>query len=307
MESTYGLWLAYLRDSGGGEPDKPWAALASDDAINGFVARLQATCKPATVHEYVKRLLAVYQVVAPAHDWSRLAALVRHLTPPPPDPTRRMEDVRHPAELLACAEHLMQQADSQVAANPRMVHRAAVQYRDGLILAVLVFAAIRRGSLLALALGDTLLETADGYMIMLRSEHTKAARPEKIPVHRWLAGWITRYLSFYRPALLGDRETPELWISGRGTPISPAGVWLAIGTRTEAELGVWINPHFVRHCIATSTAIERPQDIGNLPTVLQHRGFRVTEQHYILADKLAALDSYHDVLDAERTALADAR
>ena len=66
-----------------------------------------------------------------------------------------------------------------------------------------------------------------------------------------------------------------------------------------------INPHFIRHCIATSMTIMRPQDIGNLPAVLQHRDFRVTERHYVLANKLAAFESYHDVLEAERAASAE--
>ncbi len=304
MESVYGLWLAHLRDRDGLDPNMPPAERASHAAIDAFVARLCECCKPGTVHVYMQRLLAVHRAVAPTHDWSALAALVRRLAPPPPDPTRRLKDVRHPAELLAFAEHLMEQADSLVAANPLGARDAAVLYRDGLMLAVLVFAAIRRGSLLALVLGDTLLETEDGYLIMLRGEHTKAGRPETIPVHRWLAGWIRRYLSYYRPALLNGHETQALWISQRGAPISPSGVWSAVSMRTEVGLGVHINPHFVRHCIATSTTIERPRDIGNLPAVLQHRDFRVTERHYILASRLAAFDRYHDALTAERASLA---
>ena len=251
------------------------------------------------MHTYLQRLLLALRILAPGEPWSALASLVRRLTPPPPDPTRRLEDVRHPAELLALAEYLMTDVQQTVAAEGRR-HHAAILYRDGLILAILALSALRRRSLLHLALGTTLLSTDDSYTIVLAPEHTKARRSETIPLHPTLTEWIDRYLTRYRPVLLHDRDTPALWIAHDGQPLDENGVWHAVRRHTVKYLGVPINPHFIRHCIGTTAAVEDPDRIGDLPAILQHRGFRVSERHYILAEQLAGRSKYQSAITAER-------
>ena len=255
FERAYGLWLRYLSDRGVLDLIKGPGAAAINEHVDGYVAWLQGHRKPATVHTYLQRLLSALRILASADDWSALANLVRRLTPPPPDPTRRLADVRHPAEFLALAEHLMAKAEEDAVAG-RNPHHAAIPYRDGLMLAVLVFAALRRGSLLHLALGTTIRQTDQGFIIVLGPEHTKGCRPEAIPLHHTLTEWIECYLTHHRPLLLRGRMTPDLWIAEDGRSLQANGVWCAVGRRTETHFGVWINPHFIRHCIGTTVAVE---------------------------------------------------
>ena len=304
FERAYGLWLRYLTDRGVLDLVTGPGAGAINEHVDGFVAWLQGHCKPATVHTYLQRLLLAQRILAPADDWSALANLARRLTPPPPDPTRRLADVRHPAEFLALAEHLMATAEEDAVAG-RNPHHAAILYRDGLILAVLVFAALRRGSLLHLALGTTLHQTDQGFLIVLGPEHTKGRRPEAIPLHHTLTEWMECYLTYHRPLLVRGRMTPALWIAQDGKPLQENGVWHAVGRHTETHLGVRINPHFIRHCIGTTVTVEHPDAISGLPAVLQHRCFRVTERHYILARQLEARTKYGNALNSERARLRD--
>src|SRR6185312_12202394 len=104
---------------------------------------------------YMLRLLDVLRRMAPTYDWSQLAAFVRRLAPEPPDPSDKLDKIVHPAVLLALAEQLID-AGNEAAGRPQALtgKRAAVLYRDGLMLAVLVFSAMRRRSLLSLALDE---------------------------------------------------------------------------------------------------------------------------------------------------------
>ena len=148
----------------------------------------------------------------------------------------------------------------------RSPHHAAILYRDGLMLAVLVLAALRRGSLLHLTLGTTLRETDQGFLIVLGPEHTKGRRPEAIPLHHTLTEWMECYLTYHRPLLLRGRMTQALWIAQDGKPLQENGVWHAVGRRTTRSISVYrINPHFIRHCIGTTVAVEHPDAISGLP------------------------------------------
>ena len=304
LERAYGLWLRYLIDRSVLDLIKGPGAAAINEYVDGYVAWLQGHCKPATVHTYLQRLLSALRILAPADDWSALANLVRRLTPPPPDPTRRLADVRHPAEFLALAEHLMAKAEEDAVAG-RNPHHAAILYRDGLMLAVLVFAALRRGSLLHLALGTTLHQTDEGFLIVLGPEHTKGRRPEAIPLHHTLTEGMECYLTYHRPLLLRERMTPALWIAQDGKPLQENGVWHAVGRHTETHLGVQdqsaLHPPLHRHDCRRGASRRHQRS----PRSIQHRCFRVTERHYILAKQLQARTKYGNALNSERARLRD--
>jgi len=164
---------------------------------------------------------------------------------------------------------------------------------------------LRRRSLLALAIDDTLLATPEGFVIVLREEYTKAQRTEPIPVHSELAAWLKRYIADYRPVLARGTTQSALWLSQEARPLSNNGCWSAISSRTKAALNVAIGPHFIRHCVASSTVIDHPERVHELSAVLQHRDFRVTERHYVLASQLQAVERYQQAVEQERRSLAD--
>ena len=241
---------------------------ASDNRLQGYAEELETGgCSSTSQHTYLQRLLVALQLVAPDRDWSSLAQFVRDMTPRQGDATDRLADVRHPAELLALAEQLMTEAENLDKSGKSPSRGAAGLFRDGLMLAVLCLTVLRRRSVLALALGDTLVETSSGYLILLRGEHTKSDRPELVPVHPELAAWLRRYLDHYRPVLTRGATDTAVWISERGRPLGGTGCWHAISHRTEAGLGVRIGPHFIRHCVATSTVLEQPERIDEIPGI----------------------------------------
>jgi integrase/recombinase XerD len=303
--ATYGIWLAYLREQSALDPAASPAGRITPVMVEGFLDLVAATCAASTVHTYATRLLGIARKMAPEADWDWLREVVCALAPEPPDPTAKLNKVRPPAILLALAEHLMTEADTAPAGRGHGVLQA-VQYRDGLMLAILVLAVIRRRSLLSLKHETSFTSTGTGYLMTLTAKDTKAGRPELIPFDAWFIPWIDRYVTVHRKALLRPgQDEAAMWISERGRPLGPTGTWMAISKRTEEFLGVRINPHFIRTCVATWQTIEHPERINELPALLQHKDFRVTERHYALADRLIAGRKYHQALEDERRELED--
>ena len=156
----------------------------------------------------------------PASDWAWLKEMVRELTPPPPDPAQDLGKIRSPAELLDLAGRLMEEGEAMAAAPQADTGRmGAVRFRDGLMLAVLVYAIIRRRSLLSLDVNDAIIKTDDGYTLTLQRKDTKARRPELIPLPSCLSPAIERYCEKHRLSLLAGHDFDALWISVRGTPL----------------------------------------------------------------------------------------
>jgi integrase/recombinase XerD len=81
----------------------------------------------------------------------------------------------------------------------------------------------------------------------------------------------------------------------------------AIIRRTQAALGVPINPHLFRDCAATTLAIEDPAHVGAAATILGHTSSHTTHKHYIQANTLAASRRHLDAVAARRRRAAKHR
>lgn len=302
-EFCYGLWLRFLSDNHElDNTDEPVARITVEH-VHRFITCVSDRCSATTVHTYTQRLFNIARRLGPGLDWGWFGALVNRLAPPPPDGTAKLTLVRDPAHLLALADDLMERGDGLASApRVRTGRDGAVLYRDGLMLAVLVFAVVRRSSLLALAPEDTLQRHGDEYMIMLGAGDTKAKRPEVIPLPAELTPAIERYERMHRPLLLDGEDHAAFWISKTRGPLCGNGVWAAVCRHTEEAFGVRIGPHFIRKCVATSHTIRHPELIGTLPVLLQHRDIRVTERHYMLARNLLAHERHQSAVAAERKA-----
>jgi site-specific recombinase XerC len=301
--ATYGLWLGYLRHVGGLDPQVAPAERITQDRIAGFLELVATDCSVSTTHTYCTRLLGIARRMDSANNWAWLHEIVLGLAPLPPDPAQDLGRIRSPAQLLDLAGRLMEEGEAMAAAPQADTGRmGAVRFRDGLMLAVLVYAIIRRRSLLSLNVDDAIIKTDDGYMLTLQRKDTKARRPELIPLPSCLSPAIERYCDKHRLALLANHDFDALWISVRGTPLGGKAVWGQISKHTEAEFGVHITPHFIRNCVATWHTVEHPEYIMHLPTLLQHKDLRPSP-HYALADHLRAGRKWHGALQTEREEL----
>jgi hypothetical protein len=61
-----------------------------------------------------------------------------------------------------------------------------------------------------------------------------------------------------------------MWVGGAGQALAEHTIRQTIIGRTQAVLGVPINPHLFRDCAATTLAIEDPAHVGAAATILGH-------------------------------------
>ena len=74
-----------------------------------------------------------------------------------------------------------------------------------------------------------------------------------------------------------------MWISERANVLSPSAAHCSLTTITKRELGVSINPHLFRDCVATAIMIEDPEHAHIAAIVLGHASLATTERYYVQA------------------------
>jgi integrase len=168
------------------------------------------------------------------------------------------------------------------------------------MIALLALRPLRLRNLAGLELGRTLLDGPAGWCITIPAGETKT--------HRGIeAGWppnlvdaLETYLTHHRPVLAHGRRAPALWVGGTGHALAEHTIRQTIIGRTQAALGVPINPHLFRDCAATTLAVEDPAHVGAAATILGHASGRTTHKHYIQANTLAASRRHLSALAARR-------
>jgi integrase/recombinase XerD len=221
----------------------------------------------------------------------RLAAKAKPVRPKAP----RLVDV---VELLQLGKNLMEQPCTEAGKMPRS---AAVNYRDGLMLAMWAARPLRLGECLALCIGTTLRKEGNRYVARLGPEARKSKRSLELPYPVELTQAIDTYISIVRPILaranrVEEIETDALWLSREGHRISASNVNHRIIKLTFTHLGRDICPHLIRDCAATSIATNAPKDVGIIRNILGHATLRMSEQHYNQATMVSALRRLHPII-----------
>ena len=160
-------------------------------------------------------------------------------------------------------------------------------------------------NLLAIEIGQHLLQVGEGWLLTFRGEETKTHRPLEVTVPQALHAPLERYLRHWRPLLLeiGRQRNPDgrgqaagerLWVTIDGTAISAGAQQKALAHRTRARFGRVVNVHLFRDCAATSIAAEDPDHVRMAAQLLGHASLQTTERYYIAANTRSALRRHHD-------------
>ena len=195
----YRRWLGFLAAHYPDDLSKAPADRITLDRVRAFTEHLGAGMLPTSVFNVIDNLYFAARLVAPTRDWAWLKAIKARLA------ARAMARDRFDrlvpsARTLDFGVELMDQAllMPTVVAKP-----AAIQYRDGLMLALLSLWPIRRRSLAALTVSRHIEFDESGVNILLYAADTKGKRAETFRVPMLLVPYLRRYVDDIRPRLLG--------------------------------------------------------------------------------------------------------
>ena len=203
IKFTYRRWLGFLKANYPDDLSIAPAERITPERVRAFIEHLSAEIRPSSVAIAVDRLYAAARLIAPTTDWSwlrsiksRLAVLalargpIRSSRSPCADARLRYRAYGHRAHT----------------ANQTIIKQREIQYRDGLLLALLSLWPIRRRSLAALTVSRHLEFDDAGVNILLHPSDTKAKRAESFRVPEQLLPYLTRYLKEIRPVLVGRQR-----------------------------------------------------------------------------------------------------
>jgi hypothetical protein len=187
--------------------------------------------------------------------------------------------------------------------------RRAVHYRDGLMIALLAYRALRLKNYQSMALGVHLVIEAGAYWLHYAASETKNKERYDAPFPESLVANLQRYLESYRPVLLtcGDRySAPDhhaVWVAETGEPLQDISLHNRIRKHTKAAFGKALPPHWFRDCAITFSATNDPVHARSAMHLIGDRSLEVAEKHYNQAQSLEVSRRHGALIEALRRSL----
>ena len=163
--------------------------------------------------------------------------------------------------------------------------------RDRALIEVLYATGLRVSELVQLRPQDLHLDA--GYL----TTTGKGRKQRIVPIGDEAAQWVRRYVAEARPALLGSRSSPRLFLNARGggPGITRVGFWKILKAYGKTlGLARQLSPHVLRHSFATHL-LERGADLRAIQMMLGHADLSTTQiyTHVLDARMRVIYDRFH--------------
>ena len=300
VQNGYGRWLRWQQVDGNADFSAAPADRVGHDVVDRYITDLSAHCAPYTVANRIQELYDAMRVMAPERDWSWLCALYGRLYARAEPVTDKRSRLHFSRELSELGRDLM----GEVEWNDDLGEKErALQYRDGLIVALLAHRPFRTRNFATIRIGTHILPAGNSFVVRFDAAEMKGRRAEEVAFPSVLLPFLRRYLDHYRTILLtlqNGKQPPStdaLWISLRGQPLSHRSLANPVNKRTRAKFGESLPPHWFRHAAGTMIAIEASKDVADAQHILGHANPGTTAAYYNLARTLDAAHRFHQVVD----------
>ena len=299
-EYMYGYWLKYLSQNEPGALLESLPSRVTPTRVKSFILYSQTQVRPSTVAIYADHWLMALRVLAPKANWEALHRIVRHLkqkAAPKPKRHRLVE----PARLYQLGLDLMGPIE-KIKSDPNSIN--ILDYRDGLMIALLAARPIRRRTFTLIQIGKHLHHDGRNYWLSFGSEDIKNKRPAEISLPEDFIPNLRYFLNDIRLRFPHADQHNGLWPSMQGRPLSEDRFYNVVCQRTMAVFGHSVNPHLFRDCAATALATHAPDAVLAGADLLGHADLRPMYTHYLHAQTQEAGRAYQHQLESLRQRLS---
>jgi integrase len=279
--------------------DRAPASRVDREIVGQFVDHLRASCRDVTIVTRLHHLRLALRLICPELDWTWLLIVTKRLAAQ----AQRHPDRHHLVtsdRLYALGFELMERAVERSKATGSVSIACPLEFRDGLIIALLAAVPLRRRTLAALRIGKHLVKHGDIWAIDIPAQDAKARRPLDYPVSIELSEHIDVYLGQFRKRIPGANDHDGLWASSQGRPLHANAIASTIGQRTRSAFGFPVNLHRFRHAAATFWSMRDPANVRGAKDLLGHASFGMTEKYYVMAQSRIAGRALASAIDGDR-------
>lgn len=199
------------------------------------------------------------------------------------------DDLRPPRAWKVLPRYLAVEDVDRLMAQPAVDSPRGL--RDRALIELLYATGMRVSELISLRPSDINLEAS--YLTCTG----KGDKQRIVPIGDEAADWVRKYLRQARPALLGKRTSPRLFVNakGGGPGLTRVGFWKILKAYArQAGLTRTLSPHMLRHSFATHL-LERGADLRAIQMMLGHADLSTTQIYtHVLEQRMRTVyDRFH--------------
>lgn len=142
-------------------------------------------------------------------------------------------------------------------------------FRDSAMLELLYSSGLRVSELVKIKLGDIHFDA--GFVRIMG----KGDKERVVPVNVRALEKVKKYMEEERPVTLKKRQSPYLFVTKLGKPMSRQRFWQTLKAIGK-QAGLEISPHTIRHCFATHL-LEGGADLRSVQKMLGHSDISTTQ------------------------------
>ncbi len=160
LAAEYGSWLGFLARAEPGALDEALGTRVTRERVTAFALHLAETNRGTSVASRLRHLRGALRYLAADRDWAWLLTIAKRIEAGAERRSKR-DRLRTSDELFALGLKLIGDGEAGLQEAGRVTQEAALTYRDGLMIALLSVAPMRRQNLADLTVGKSVVRAGE--------------------------------------------------------------------------------------------------------------------------------------------------